>query len=95
MKRFIFLFGVSVCSFAHAQQPPALPPAPGVVTQPGISVLRPEYEPPGTPPGAPTVAVAPNELRDLIRAQSEAIRVLSGKVDSLDDRLRRIESKLR
>lgn len=95
MKRFIFLFGVSVCSFAHAQQPRALPPAAGVVTQPGISVLRPEYDPPGTPPNAPTAAPTLYELRDLIRAQTEAIRVLSGKVDSLDDRLRRIESKLR
>jgi hypothetical protein len=95
MKRFIFLFGVSVCSFAHAQQPRALPPAPGVVTQPGISVLRPEYDPSGTPPNAPTAAPTLYELRDLIRAQTEAIRVLSGKVDSLDDRLRRIESKLR
>lgn len=99
MKRFFFIFGIFVCGFAHAQQPPALPSSPGVVTPPGISVLRPEYAPsgapPGAPPGAPTIEGAPNELRDLIRAQSEAIRALTVKVDSLDDRLRRIESKLR
>jgi hypothetical protein len=91
MKRLFFLFAVSVCSFVHAQQPPALPPASRVVAPPGVSVVRPEYAPPGAPPAT----TAPNELRDLIRAQSEAIRVLSGKVDSLDERLRRIESKLR
>jgi hypothetical protein len=32
---------------------------------------------------------------DLIRAQTEAIRVLSSKVDSFDDRLRKIENRLR
>ena len=100
MKLFRLLVGISVCGFAYAQQSPALPPAPSGETLPGISILRPQYAPPPSslPPGNPTAADNPRsqqDLTDLIRAQTEAIRVLSGKVDSLDDRLRRIESRLR
>jgi hypothetical protein len=100
MKLFCFLVGISVCGFAYAQQSPALPPGPSGETLPGISILRPEYAPPPSslPPSNSTAADSPRsqqELTDLIRAQTEAIRVLSGKVDSLDDRLRRIEIRLR
>ena len=100
MKLMCFLVGIYACGVAYAQQPPALPPGPTGETLPGVSTLRPEYAPPAStlPPGNLTAADGPRaqqELTDLIRAQSEAIRVLSGKVDSLDDRLRRIESRLR
>jgi hypothetical protein len=98
MKWFRLLAGVFAFNVAYAQQPPALPPGPSGGTSPGVSVLRPEYAPPGVPPGAATAAdgtVALIELRDLLRAQTEAIRALSGKVDSLEERLRRIEGKLR
>lgn len=100
MKLFCFLVGISAYGFACAQQSPALPSGPSGETLPGISILRPEYAPPPStmPPRTPTAADslrAPWELADLIRAQTEAIRALSGKVDSLDDRLRRIEGKLR
>jgi len=100
MKLFCFLIGIFTYGFTCAQQPPALPPGPSGETLPGISILRPEYAPPpaSLPTGASTATdnpMARQELADLIRAQTEAIRALSSKVDSLDDRLRRIESKLR
>src|SRR3982750_3926423 len=100
MKLLCFLVGISACGFAHAQQSPALPPGPTREALPGVSIMRPQYAPPGStsPSGnatAPDSLRAQQELTDLIRAQSEAIRILSGKVDSLDDRLRRIESRLR
>jgi hypothetical protein len=50
------------------------------------------------PPKHPAAADgprAPPDLKDLIRAQTEAIKVLSTKVDSLEQRLRKIEGKLR
>jgi len=95
-----FLVWICACGVAFAQQLPALPPGPSGATLPGVSVLRPEYTTPpsNTSPGASTPADnsrARQELTDLIRAQTEAIRVLTGKVDSLDDRLRRIEGRLR
>lgn len=89
---------VLLCSLAHAQQAPALPPAPSAITPPGVSVLRPEYAPSDGSARDRTVTdsiVTANELRDLIRMQTEAIRVLSGKVELMDDRLRRIESRMR
>jgi len=49
-------------------------------------------------PGNTAAAVgprSPQDLTDLLRAQTEAIRALSGKVDSLDDRLRKIENRFR
>lgn len=100
MKLLCFLVLICACGVAFAQQVPALPPGPSGPTLPGVSVLRPEYaSPPSTTsPGASTPADssrARQDLTDLIRAQTEAIRVLSGKVDSLDDRLRRIEGRLR
>ena len=98
MKLFRSLALLSFCGLAHAQQAPALPPAPSAITPPDVSVLRPEYAPPDAPARDRTVTdsmVTANELRDLIRMQTEAIRVLSGKVDVLDDRLRRMESRMR
>ena len=88
----------SLCSLAHAQQAPALPSASPVIAPPGVSVLRPEFAPPDAPSREQTVTdsiATANELRDLIRVQTEAIRVLSGRVDLLDDRLRRMESRMR
>jgi len=100
MKLFFSLVGISICGFAYAQHSPALPSGPSEEMLPGVSTLRPEFAPvPSTvPPGNPTAAVnprSPQDLMDLIRAQTEAIRVLSSKVDSFDDRLRKIENRLR
>ena len=98
MKLYCFLVGICACGAGYAQQIPAPPPGPAGGTLPGISVLRPEYAPPAAPPSAPMAADSlgtAQELKELIRAQTEAIRVLSGKVDSLEDRLRRIESRMR
>ena len=100
MRLFFSLVGISICGFAYAQHPPALPPGPSGEMLPGISTMRPEYAPPPSAmsPGNPTAAVSPRspqDLTDLLRAQTEAIRTLSGKVDSLDDRLRKIENRFR
>ena len=100
MKLFCFLVGISAYGFACAQQSSALPSGLSGETLPGISILRPEYAPlPSTmPPRTSTAADSPRarqELTELIRAQTEAIRALSSKVDSLDDRLCGIEGKLR
>ena len=99
MKLLCFLVGISAYGFAYAQPSPALPSGPSGETLPGISILRPEYAPPPStmPPTTSTAAEnsgARQQLTELIRAQTEAIRALSSKVDSLDDRLRRIEGKL-
>ncbi len=94
MKVFCFLVGISACGLASAQ----LPPGPIDVTPPGKSVLRPEYVPANPRSSDPTAAEslgASRELKELIRIQTEAIRTLSSKVDSLDERLRRIESRMR
>jgi hypothetical protein len=67
---------------------------------PGVSTLRPEYDPalatmrPRNSPATDPLR-SQQELTDLIRMQTEAIKALSGKVDLLDDRLRRMENKLR
>jgi len=98
MKWLGLLVGVSAFSIAYAQQPPAVPPPTPGGSSPGVSVLRPEFASPASPPGAAAAAdgsVTLVELRDLIRAQTEAIRALSSKLDSAEDRLRRIEARLR
>jgi hypothetical protein len=98
MKPSCLVVLASLCTLAHAQQAPALPPASPVIAPPGVSVLRPEFARPDAPARERTVTdgtITENELRDLIRMQTEAIRVLSGKVDLLDDRLRRMESRMR
>lgn len=61
-------------------------------------MLRPEYATPDAPARDRTLietSLTANELRDLLRMQTEAIRALSGKFDLLEDRLRRIESRIR
>lgn len=100
MKLHYFLIAITGCNLAFAQQTPALPTGPSSVTPPGISTLRPEYAPaPSTlPPGTSSVVdsvAARQELTDLIRAQTDLIKSLSAKVDSVEDRLRRMEGKLR
>ena len=99
MKLFCVLAGIVACGSAYAQ-PSTTPKAPTPKALPDISILRPEYAPPPAvmPPKNPAAAdspKAPQELRDLIRAQTEAIKVLSTKVDSLEQRLRKIEGRLR
>lgn len=66
--------------------------------EPGVSVVRPEYATPdGSRPDSRTgeAPVSPHELRELLRAQTDAIRALGSKVDALEDSLRRIEGRLR
>jgi hypothetical protein len=100
MKLFCVLVCIVACGSAYAQ--PSTPPPAGPTPKalPDISILRPEYAPhpavmPPKHPAAADGPKAPQELRDLIRAQTEAIKVLSTKVDSLEQRLRKIEGKLR
>ena len=99
MKLFVSLVGMCICVFGYALPHPALASPPGEML-PGISTIRPEYAPPPSAmsPGNSAAAVgprSPQDLTDLLRAQTEAIRALSGKVDSLDDRLRKIENRFR
>jgi hypothetical protein len=100
MKLFCVLVGIVACGSAYAQPSAPPPAAPTPKPLPDISILRPEYAPPPAvmPPKNPAAVdgpKAPPDLRDLIRAQTEAIKVLSTKVDSLEQRLRKIEGKLR
>lgn len=100
MKLSGFLVIITVCGSAHAQPSPAPPAGPSPKPLPDISILRPEYAPPPAvmPPRFPAAADSPKtpqELKDLVRAQTEAIKALTAKVDSLEQRLRRIEGKLR
>ena len=100
MKLFCVLVSFAACGSAYAQRSPTPPAGPSPKALPDISILRPEYAPPPAvmPPRFPAAADGPKtppELKDLIRAQTEAIRVLSAKVESLEHRLRRIEGKLR
>lgn len=87
----VWAFVAMIASIAPASVSAADP-------QPGVSVLRPEYAAPGPGSGEEKAASGPatlHELRELIRAQSEAIRALTSKIDTLEERLRRIEVKLR
>jgi hypothetical protein len=99
MKLFCVLASIVACGSAYAQPSPAPPAGPSPKALPDISIVRPEYAPPPAimPPRFPAAADSPKtpqELKDLIRAQTEAIKVLSAKVDSLERRLRRIEDKV-
>ena len=88
MRYIWFLVGVFTCSIAFGQQPQR--------GTPDISVLRPEYSStPANNPISTDSLESTRELKELIRVQTEAIRTLSDKVDALDERLRRIESKIR
>ena len=100
MKLFCVLISIAAWGAAYAQPSPAPRAGPSPKALPDISIVRPEYAPPPAvmPPRFPAVADkprTPQELNDLIRAQTEAIRVLSAKVDSLEHRLRRIEGRMR
>jgi hypothetical protein len=100
MKLFFVLVSVAACGSAFAQSSRGSAAGPSPKPLPDISILRPEYAPPPAvmPPRSPAAADTPKtqqELKDLIRAQTEAIKGLSAKVDSLEQRLRRIEDKLR
>lgn len=59
-----------------AQERPAPSPAPA---------------PPGAAPGAVPAAPSNKELADLMRAQTAAIKALSGKLDSFEARIRALE----
>ena len=95
MKLLFFLAAMFAYGFGSAQQPSTLPPGVKGEILPGVSIMRPEYAPPpGTMPPRNPMA-GPQEMTDLLRAQTEAINALSNKIDSLDERLHRIEGKLR
>ena len=86
MKLAIFFLAVIFCGNTFAQQPPGAPPLP-----------TPPMFPPAVPPAAIPKAVprAPEfsnqELTALLRAQTAAIKSLSSKLDSLEERLGKIE----
>ncbi len=95
MKLLCFFVAIYAYSFACAQQPPALPPGVKGEILPGVSIMRPEYAAPPSvmPPRNPMAG--PQELTDLIRAQTEAINALAKKIESLEERLTKIEGRLR
>ncbi len=81
MKLIIFLSAISVSSVALAQQAPQ---APQDLRGPRKAVVPP-----------PSLREAAQELRDLMRAQTKAIKALSNRVDALEDRLGKIEGEER
>ena len=78
MKLPLFLAFTVACANAFAQQAPAAIPRPPVFRAP-----------PAAPPRAPHLSNA--ELSELLRAQTTAIQSLSSKLDSLEERVRKIE----
>ncbi|MCI0558465.1 MAG: hypothetical protein MN733_08215 [Nitrososphaera sp.] len=84
MKLIIFLTAISVSIIAFAQQAPQAP-----------QHTDRSRAPLGQAPGEPHSPGASQELKDLMHAQTEAIKALSNRVDALEDRLGKIESKER
>ena len=80
MKLALFLAFTVACANAFAQQAPAAIPRPAPPVLPA---------PPAAPPRAPQLSNA--ELSELLRAQTTAIQSLSSKLDSLEERVRKIE----
>lgn len=79
MKAALFLAGIIACTGVAAQQAPAAAtPTPRPVP----------------PPAAPASARMNNEeMAELLRAQTSAIRALSAKIDALEIRLGNLETK--
>ena len=87
MKLALFLAFTVACANAFAQQAPAAIPRPPVLPAPPAAPVLPA--PPAAPPRAPHLSNA--ELSELLRAQTTAIQSLSSKLDSLEERVRKIE----
>jgi len=81
MKVAVFFLAVVVCGNAFAQQPPRVPPRSSGQGAPPIAMVPP------IPP-----ELSNQELASLLRAQTAAIKSLSSKLDSLEERLGRIEA---
>jgi hypothetical protein len=80
MKVAVFFLAVVVCGNAFAQQPPGVPPRPyGQGAPPPMALPRPPE-------------FSNQELASLLRAQTAAIKSLSSRLDSLEERLGRIEA---
>lgn len=87
MRLAIFIAFIIVSGNASAQLPPARPVPPPQVKQ------APQMAPPRAVPPAPPVAPVQNNeaLTELLRAQTAAIKSLSNKLDSLEERIGKIE----
>lgn len=87
MKAALFLAGIFACAGVAAQQAPAAA-SPTPVPAPS---------PPRAIPKAPPMAARMNneEMADLLRAQTSAIKALSAKIDVLEIRLGNLEMKQR
>jgi hypothetical protein len=86
MKPFLLLAFTVVSVMSFAQQPPQpAGQAPGAVVKPA------------PPAAAPPLAAQPStaELAELLRAQTAAIKSLSARIDSLDERIRKLEDGAR
>lgn len=83
MKLALFFALIIASANAFAQQ---YPQAPRAIEG---SKPAPPAAPPKAPPGAPQLSNA--ELSRLLRAQTTAIQALSSKLDSLEERIRKIE----
>lgn len=85
MKHLFLFLVLATCSIADAEETMQK-------HAPDVSTLRPEYA--STKPASTDCLESYRELKELIRAQTDAIRTLSNKIDVLDGQLRRIESKV-
>ena len=83
MKLALFFAFIIASANAFAQQAPRL-----LLPVPPVQPVPPA-DPPKAPPRAPQLSNA--ELSELLRAQTTAIRSLSSKLDSLEERIRKIE----
>lgn len=79
----LFIAAILASVPAFAQQAPQAPQE-----RPGPT---PAPAPPGAAPGAAQAAPSNKELADLLRAQTAAIKSLSGKLDTLETRIRALE----
>jgi hypothetical protein len=80
MKAALFLAGIIACAGVAAQQAPAAAtPAPRPIP----------------PPAAPAARMNNEEMAELLRAQTSAIKALSAKIDALEIRLGNLETKQR
>lgn len=90
MRLASFFVLIITSAIAFAQQVPGYAQqAPRAIEPP------PRPVPPAAPPRAPPQALQLSnaELSELLRAQTTAIRSLSSKLDSLEERIRKIERR--
>lgn len=80
MKLSLFFAFIIASAIAFAQQPPA-----------PRQVMQVPHGPSPMPPSPQAPQLSNAELSELLRAQTTAIKALSSKVDSLEERIQKIE----